>query len=134
MLKALDLGVNTLEMDAVITADSQVILSHEPFFNHELTTKPDGTFITAGRRKELNIFKMTYAETQRFDVGLKPNPRFPRQQKIAATKPRLADVIDSVEEYGVLKKLPPVWYNIETKSTPLPMTSFIQSLKVLYSC
>jgi glycerophosphoryl diester phosphodiesterase len=43
MLKAIDLGAVTLEMDAVITADKQVILSHEPFFNHEITTKPDGT-------------------------------------------------------------------------------------------
>ena len=30
MKKALELGVTTLEMDAVITADSQVVLSHEP--------------------------------------------------------------------------------------------------------
>ena len=32
MIKALELGVTTLEMDAVITRDSQVVLSHEPFF------------------------------------------------------------------------------------------------------
>src|SRR5436189_3537592 len=64
MLKALELGVTTLEMDAVITADSQVILSHEPFFNHDLTTKSDGTIITAGEERKYNIYKMTYAETQ----------------------------------------------------------------------
>ena len=45
-IHAIDLGVTTLEMDVVITKDSQVILSHEPFFNHEITTKPDGTFVT----------------------------------------------------------------------------------------
>ncbi len=32
MLKAIDLGVTTLEMDVVITKDKKVILSHEPFF------------------------------------------------------------------------------------------------------
>src|SRR6478735_8048590 len=117
MLKALDLGVNTLEMDVVITADNQVLLSHDPYFNHELTTKPGGSFVIPEEEKELNIFKMTYAETQRYNVGLKPHPRFPTQQKIAVTKPLLAHLIDSVEQYGILKKLPPVWYNIETKST-----------------
>lgn len=31
MIKAIDLGVNTLELDVVITTDSQVLVSHEPF-------------------------------------------------------------------------------------------------------
>src|SRR6478609_7051028 len=46
MLNGLSLGVTTLEMDAVITCDRQVILSHEPFFNHEITTRPDGSYIS----------------------------------------------------------------------------------------
>lgn len=117
MLKAVDLGVNTLEMDAVITADNQVILSHEPFFNHEITTKKNGSFVTTDEEKSLNIFKMTYAETQTFDVGLKPHPRFPNQQKLPAHKPLLADVIDSVEHYVKKKKAPLVAYNIEIKTT-----------------
>lgn len=119
MLKALDLGVTTLEMDAVITADSQVILSHEPFFNHAITTKQDGTFIPESEERTYNIYKMTYAETQKFDVGLKPNPRFPQQQKLAATKPLLRDVIDSAERYVKEHNRSPVYYNIETKTTPL---------------
>jgi glycerophosphoryl diester phosphodiesterase len=115
MLKAIDLGVTTLEMDAVITADSQVILSHEPFFNHEITTRQDGSSITEAEEQSLNLFKMTYAETNRFDVGLKPHNRFPKQQKQAATKPLLTEVIDSAEAYLKQKNLPPVGYNIETK-------------------
>src|SRR5688500_3067991 len=43
MTTALGLGVTTLEMDAVITKDKKVVLSHEPFFNHEISTKPDGS-------------------------------------------------------------------------------------------
>ncbi|MFM9644504.1 glycerophosphodiester phosphodiesterase family protein, partial [Streptomyces turgidiscabies] len=35
MLKAIDLGVTTLETDVVITKDRKPILSHEPIFNHE---------------------------------------------------------------------------------------------------
>jgi glycerophosphoryl diester phosphodiesterase len=36
---------------------------------------------------------------------------------MAAYKPLLKDVIDSVEKYVKANKLPPVYYNIETKST-----------------
>lgn len=115
MLKALDMGVTTLEMDASITQDKQVILSHEPFFNHKITTKPDGQPVTSSEEHNLNIFRMTYAETQRYDVGLKPHSDFPRQQRLKATKPLLSAVIDSVEAAVQAKKIKPVFYNIETK-------------------
>ncbi len=112
MLKAIDLGVNTLEMDVCITKDSQVIVSHEPFFNHEITTKPDGSFVTEAEEKGLNLYRMDYAEIIRYDVGLKPHPRFTQQQKIAAVKPRLVDLIDAVDAYCTSKKIKPVRFNI----------------------
>jgi glycerophosphoryl diester phosphodiesterase len=118
MKKALDLGVTTLEMDAVITKDGEVILSHEPFFNHEITTKPGGKGVTVQEEKTLNIYRMTYEETRQYDVGIKPHQRFPGQQKMAATKPRLADVIDSVRLYCTEKNIPFPQWNIETKSKP----------------
>ena len=118
MFKAIDLGVNTLEMDIVFTADHVAILSHEPFFNHEITTKPDGKFIEENEEKNYNIYTMSFAETQTFDVGLKPNPRFVKQQKVAAHKPRLSNLIDSVENYIFQKNLPKIYYNIETKTQP----------------
>lgn len=117
-LKAIDLGVTTLEMDAVITKDSQVVMSHEPFFNHEITTKPDGSVVTEAEEKSLNIYQMTYDEVKAYDVGMKPNPRFPQQQKMHAVKPLLKDVIDSVEAYTLQNHKRPVQYNIETKCTP----------------
>lgn len=118
MLRAIDLGVTTLEMDAVITADKKVILSHEPFFNHEITTRPGGGEVSATEEKELNIYRMTFAETQGYDVGIKPHPRFPKQEKIKAVKPLLSDVIEDVEAYIRVKKTRRVFYNIETKSMP----------------
>ncbi|MEO0066867.1 MAG: hypothetical protein RI983_2193 [Bacteroidota bacterium] len=118
MYKAIDLGATTLEMDVVITKDKQVILSHEPFFNHEIASKPDGTAVTIQEEKQLNIFQMSYAATQRYDVGLRGNERFPKQQKMAITKPLLLQVIDSADAYAKqLKKVLP-YYNIETKSQP----------------
>jgi glycerophosphoryl diester phosphodiesterase len=118
MLSALDMHVTTLEMDVVITKDKQVILSHEPFFNHEITTKPNGEYVNEQEEKGLNIYKMTFPETQKFDVGLKPHPRFPRQQRLKATKPLLAEVIDNVEASVKLKGMNKMFYNIETKCSP----------------
>lgn len=118
MLKAIDIGVTTLEMDASITKDKQVIVSHEPFFNHEISTKPDGTAVTEAEEKGLNIYQMTYEDVSKWDVGSRPHPRFPKQQKLKVHKPLLADLIDSVEQYIQQNHLKPVQYNIETKSLP----------------
>lgn len=117
MLKAIDLGVTTLEMDIVFTRDEQAILSHEPFFNHEITTRPDGLPVSIDEEKSLNIFKMTYEEVKTYDVGLKVHPRFTRQVKIKAVKPRLEGLIDSVHDYCRQKQIPIPFFNIETKIT-----------------
>lgn len=119
MLKAIDLGVTTLEMDIVFTKDNVAILSHEPFFNHEITTKPDGTFIDEKEERKFNLYHLTFEETQQFDVGLKPHPRFANRSSIKATKPSLTSLIDSVENYLSINHLPKVYYNIETKTNPL---------------
>jgi glycerophosphoryl diester phosphodiesterase len=118
MLRALDLGCNTLEMDIAITADEKAILSHEPFYNHEITTLPNGDSIREEDERQYNIHRMTYAETLKFDVGLKPHPRFPQQQKMAVTKPLLLDMVRSVESYVKEKGLRAPFYNIETKTLP----------------
>lgn len=114
MLKALDLGVNVLDMDVVMSGDQQVLLSHEPYFNNEISLKPNGKPISLKEEKTFNIFKMSYAEVQKFDVGMKVHPRFPGQTKIIVHKPLLTDVIDAVEAYVKLKKLKKPIYNIET--------------------
>jgi glycerophosphoryl diester phosphodiesterase len=118
MIYALGLDITTLEMDVVITKDKQVILSHEPFFNHEITTKADGSFIAEKDEKNFNIYKMTFAETQQIDVGVKPHPRFVQQQKMAVHKPRLADVFDAVKTDMMTRRRPFPYYNIETKTMP----------------
>ena len=115
MLNALELGVNTLEMDVVITKDKQVILSHEPFFAPEITTLPNGKYIDSNA-VSYNIYQMNYEEVKKYDVGLKPYPLFPKQKKIAAIKPLLSDVVAAVRSYMLTAKRTPVWYNIEIKS------------------
>lgn len=114
MLRALDLGVNTLNIDVVITKDRQPVLSHEPYFNHEISLTPAGKEISLKDEKKYNIFKMNYEEVKKFDVGSKTHSRFPGQQKYKAYKPLLAEVIDSAEAYAKLTKRAKPFYNIET--------------------
>jgi glycerophosphoryl diester phosphodiesterase len=117
-IKAIDYGVDTIEFDLVVTKDRQIQISHEPWFDHKISTKPDGTPVTEEEQRDLNIFEMTYEETQQFDVGVRGNPNFPNQQPMEATKPLMSDAIRAIEEYTAEKGLPPVAYNIETKSVP----------------
>lgn len=117
-LKAVDLGVDTVELDVVVTSDNQILVSHEPWFNHEISTKPDDTPVTEEEEMELNIYYMTYEETRQFDVGMLNHPRFPDQEKMSIQKPLLEDAIRAVENYIEEKGLDPVQYNIETKSEP----------------
>lgn len=118
MLKAIDLGVTTLEMDVVITKDNKVVVSHEPWFESDITTKPDGTFINSSQAMQYNIYQMTYDSVKKYDVGMKPHPRFPKQEKMKAIKPLLSDLFDSVTEFMKTRKRPFPFYNIEIKSLP----------------
>ena len=98
---------NTNEHGFQITPDA--------YFNHEFSLTPTGKPITLKDEKKNNIYKMNYSEVKKFDVGSKLHARFPGQQKFKAYKPLLAELIDSVENYVKLNRLPKPDYNIETK-------------------
>jgi len=115
---ALELGVTTLELDVVITADQQVVVSHEPFLSHEICRDTTGTAIAEADERNWNIYTMTYAELIRFDCGSQPHPRFPNQQNMNVSKPLLRDVIATCDAFArKLGRTLPL-YNIETKCTP----------------
>lgn len=116
-LKALELGVNTLELDTVVSKDNRLVVSHEPFFSSEITLDANGQSIPKEKQTEYNIFKMNYSEIKQFDVGSLGNKRFPEQQKIKTYKPLLSEVFAETQKYIRAKKLENVMYNIETKST-----------------
>lgn len=116
MIKALESGATTLKMEVVISKDKQVVVSQEPYFNHAISLSPNGEEITLKNQKKFNIYKMDYEEVKQFDVGSKPNPRFPQQEKFRIEKPLLNDLIDKVEFFvSKKKKMPKPHYNIETK-------------------
>lgn len=116
-LLAVDMGVNTLEMDAVMTKDGEIILSHEPWMSHIICQSAAGDNLSSDIQAH-NIYKMTLEEVQSYDCGSLPHPDFPDQQKVAATKPRLADVIEAVEGKIRGEEGADIWYNIETKTDP----------------
>ena len=115
-LKALDLGVTTLEMDVVISKDQQVVVSHEPYFNAVFSITPDGKAVEKKDQKNLVLYQMNYADIKRYDVGSNGNPAYPEQQKMKAYKPLLSEVIEQAEAYRKAKNLPAFSYNIEIKS------------------
>jgi len=115
MTKALELGATTLEMDAVITGDKQVILSQEPYFNHTISLLPNGKPILFKDERKYNIYKMPYSEIKKFDVGSKFHPDFPGQQKFKAYKPLLSETIDSVENFVKQMRMPKPDYSIEAR-------------------
>ncbi|MCY7376137.1 MAG: hypothetical protein LH472_09220 [Pyrinomonadaceae bacterium] len=117
-LKALELGVDTLELDVVISRDNQIVVSHEPWFSSVISTDKNGKPIPEAKEKEFNIYKMNYAEIKLYDVGSSGNRGFPEQQKMKVFKPLLKDVFGEVQKYIRQNKLKPVRYNIEIKSNP----------------
>jgi glycerophosphoryl diester phosphodiesterase len=115
---ALKQGVTTLEMDVVITKDSQVVLSHEPWMSFEICLDTTGNEISEATQMQYNVYEMNYAEILKYDCGSKLHPRFQQQQKIKTYKPLLSEVIDTIEKLIAEKNLPKVYYNIETKCLP----------------
>jgi glycerophosphoryl diester phosphodiesterase len=111
--RALRIGVTTLEMDAAITSDGVVIVSHDPVLNPDMARGPDNQWITA----PVPIRTITYEQSQRYDVGrLKPGSNYARtfqhQQPVDGTRmPKLSDVFALVKKLGADH----VQFDIETK-------------------
>lgn len=116
-IHALSLGVKVIELDLVISRDSQVVVSHEAFFSHKISKLPNGKTITQEEEASHNIYQMDYAEVRKYDVGSKQHPDFIEQKKIPAYKPLLSEVIQACDSFATKNKLPLPFYNIEIKRT-----------------
>lgn len=115
--RAVKIGVNTIEMDVVITKDNQVVVAHNLTIDEEICNKPDGAAMAAGDKDKYKIYAMNYDEIKKFDCGSRGNSRFTDQIKNTANIPLLADVIDAVEKYIKDNNLLPVNYNIQLISS-----------------
>lgn len=118
-LKALEYAeVTTLELDVAVSADSQVVVSHEPWMSETICSHPDGRAVEATEARSLNLHQMRYAEIQGFDCGQRGHERFPEQRKQTAEKPLLREVISTVDAYCKKHRRPLPRFNIEVKSKP----------------
>lgn len=118
MKKAIELGVNTLEMDIHITKDGKVMVYHDNSVNPEYTLMPDGTDIPPQERKKYTFYQMDYAYIRSFIIGTKKYAAFPQQEQMASYAPLLSELIDSTENFTKINKLKDVNYLIEIKSDP----------------
>lgn len=117
-LHAVALGVDFLEMDVVISADRQVVVSHDPWLAAHLCRDAAGHSITSVQERQYNLYQMPYAAIRQCDCGTWPNPSFPLQQLVAAPKPLLREVLAVTEALPRPPGVKRLRYSIEIKCTP----------------
>ena len=115
MVAAVDLGVNTLELDLVLSGDGQVVVSHDSYFHSRYSIRPDSSLVMKGEPREW-LYKMSYEDIRRYDVGSRTCDVWPDKVCFPAVKPLLSELIDSIESYTRDNSLSPMRYNIEVKS------------------
>ena len=111
---ALDVGVDTLELDMGVTKDNVVIVNHDQKINPKICQMKDGSPVG----DNLWVRNMTLKEIKQLDCGSKVNPRFKNQTLKPGTEiPTLDEVFKMVKasKAPIAKK---VLFNIETKSDP----------------
>ena len=114
---ALSMGVDTLELDVGVTADGEIVVSHERGLNPDLTRRADGAYITPPGTP---FVKLRLDEVRTYDVGqIRPDSayakQFPDQRALPGTRiPTLRDLFALVRKSGNAR----VRFNIETKIDP----------------
>jgi len=115
--RALEIGVDTLEMDAAITADGIVVVSHDPALMPAITRDAQGRWLSGVGPL---IRALTLAQLQTYDVGrTDPSSAYGRslpeqQARDGERRPTLAAVFALVKEVGADS----VRFDIETKVFP----------------
>ncbi len=115
MEEALKFPVSTLELDVVISHDNKVVVSHEPWMNPEMCLDPHREEIKTER--QVNLYKISYEEIQKYDCGSKVHPRFKNQVKVSVGKPLLSTLLIDIEKKLRELRRTEVVYNVEIKST-----------------
>ncbi|WP_354034258.1 glycerophosphodiester phosphodiesterase [Bradyrhizobium sp. S3.2.6] len=114
---ALAMGVDTLELDVGVTADGEVVVSHERGLNPDLARDANGAYVTAPGTP---FVKLRFADARAYDVGqIRPDSayakQFPDQRAVPGTRiPTLKELFALVRKSGNER----VRFNIETKIDP----------------
>lgn len=120
---AIELGATSIECDMQLTKDGQIVMSHNPILNSDITRDENGNYI---ENNKYDIRLMTVDELKKFDVGvMDPNcgeyydlhgkTQFTYDAKI----PTLEELMQLIQSYGDKN----IVLNIETKSYPDPVSA-----------
>ena len=120
---AIELGATSIECDMQLTKDGQIVMSHNPILNSDITRDENGNYI---ENNKYDIRLMTVDELKKFDVGvMDPNcgeyydlhgkTQFTYDAKI----PTLEELMQLIQSYGDKN----IVSNIETKSYPDPTSA-----------
>ncbi|WP_270521146.1 glycerophosphodiester phosphodiesterase [Megamonas funiformis] len=120
---AIELGATSIECDMQLTKDGQIVMSHNPILNSDITRDENGNYI---ENNKYDIRLMTVDELKKFDVGvMDPNcgeyydlhgkTQFTYDAKI----PTLEELMQLIQSYGDKN----IVLNIETKSYPDPASA-----------
>lgn len=120
---AIELGATSIECDMQLTKYGQIVMSHNPILNSDITRDENGNYI---KNNKYDIRLMTVDELKKFDVGvMDPNcgeyydlhgkTQFTYDAKI----PTLEELMQLIQSYGDKN----IVLNIETKSYPDPASA-----------
>lgn len=120
---AIELGATSIECDMQLTKDGQIVMSHNPILNSDITRDENGNYI---ENNKYDIRLMTVDELKKFDVGvmdlncgeyydLHGKTQFTYDAKI----PTLEELMQLIQSYGDKN----IVLNIETKSYPDPASA-----------
>lgn len=120
---AIELGATSIECDMQLTKDGQIVMSHNPILNSDITRDENGNYI---ENNKYDIRLMTVDELKKFNVGvMDPNcgeyydlhgkTQFTYDAKI----PTLEELMQLIQSYGDKN----IVLNIETKSYPDPASA-----------
>lgn len=114
---ALSMGVDTLELDVGVTADGEVVVSHERGLNPDLARDANGVYVAPPGTP---FVKLRFADVRTYDVGqIRTDSayakQFPDQRAVPGTRiPTLKELFALVRKSGNTR----VRFNIETKIDP----------------
>ena len=114
---ALSMGVDTLELDVGVTADGELVISHERGLNPDLARDAAGAYVAPPATP---FVRLRLDDIKTYDVGqIRPDSayakQFPDQQALPGTRiPTLKELFALVRKSGNTR----VRFNIETKIDP----------------
>lgn len=110
---AIEQGADVIELDLVVSRDTQLVVNHEPWLKSQICLTPNGDRVQ--KDKEWKLFEMDMVDIRLCDCGSLGNPAFPTQEKMSVARPALWEVVQVTEQLRTKRDSAEVMYNMEIK-------------------